>query len=98
MTEDQSPDPPPAGLKELATRLQLQVEAFHQRIPASIRRPLTAVVGIALLSTGVLLLVLPGPGLLVIALGAALLALEFRWVRRLLVRLRARASSMRSRP
>jgi uncharacterized protein (TIGR02611 family) len=38
---------------------------------------------------GVALIPLPGPGLLVIAIGLALLSLEFRWAERLLHRLLA---------
>lgn len=40
----------------------------------SIAGPLTILAGIAML-------VLPGPGLVVISLGVALLALEYRWAR-----------------
>jgi uncharacterized protein (TIGR02611 family) len=48
------------------------------------RRPLVVrgvivVAGFALLALGALLLVLPGPGLVVIAAGLGLLAMEFRW-------------------
>jgi len=39
--------------------------------------------GFALVGVGGLLLVLPGPGLLVIAAGLGLLSLEFRWAARL---------------
>lgn len=40
--------------------------------------------GIALLILGLFLLVLPGPGILTIAGGLAVLATEFTWARRLL--------------
>ena len=46
------------------------------------------VVGFVLLMAGVAMLALPGPGWLSIGLGLTLLASEFRWARRLLVRLR----------
>lgn len=49
-----------------------------------------AIVGSALVAVGILLLVLPGPGLLLIAAGLAVLATEFAWARALLVRLRGR--------
>jgi uncharacterized protein (TIGR02611 family) len=55
------------------------------------RRIGVLVVGLALLAVGAVLLVLPGPGLLVIVGGLALLATEFAWARRLLVRVRERA-------
>lgn len=48
------------------------------------RRIVTAVVGVTLVLIGVLLLVLPGPALVVIPAGLALLGTEFLWARRLL--------------
>jgi len=47
------------------------------------------VTGGVLLVAGILMLVLPGPGLLVILIGLALLATEFAWARRALDRLKA---------
>jgi uncharacterized protein (TIGR02611 family) len=58
------------------------------------RRIGVLVVGLALLAVGAVLLVLPGPGLLVIAGGLALLATEFAWARRLLMRVRERAKQL----
>jgi uncharacterized protein (TIGR02611 family) len=46
-------------------------------------RGLIVLAGFALVGFGGLLLVLPGPGLLVIAAGLGLLSLEFRWAARL---------------
>ena len=40
---------------------------------------MSVVVGLALVVGGAILLVIPGPGLLVIAFGGALIAQEFRW-------------------
>jgi uncharacterized protein (TIGR02611 family) len=45
-----------------------------------------AVAGFAVLLAGLAMLVLPGPGLLVSAIGLAMLALEFRWAERVLGR------------
>ena len=50
------------------------------------KRIITAIVGGTVVLIGVVLLVLPGPGLLVIALGLALLATEFAWAEGLLRR------------
>jgi uncharacterized protein (TIGR02611 family) len=47
-----------------------------------IRRVIIFVVGMTVLLIGVALLVLPGPGLLVLAGGLAILAVEFKWARR----------------
>lgn len=43
-----------------------------------------SVLGPLVIAAGVAMLVLPGPGLVVMALGAALLALEYDWARRVL--------------
>ena len=43
-----------------------------------------ALAGFCVVAVGAALLVLPGPGLLVIAIGLAMLALEFAWAERLL--------------
>jgi uncharacterized protein (TIGR02611 family) len=48
------------------------------------KRIVVLVVGIALVAGGVALLVLPGPGLLVIIAGLAVLATEFAWAERML--------------
>ena len=44
------------------------------------------VFGLTLLAIGAALLVLPGPGILTIGIGLAILAAEFVWARRLLDR------------
>lgn len=49
------------------------------------------VIGGTVLLIGVALLVLPGPAFIVIPLGLAILATEFRWARNLLCRMRAAA-------
>jgi uncharacterized protein (TIGR02611 family) len=55
------------------------------------RRIAVLVVGLVLLVAGVLMLVLPGPGVLVTMAGLAVLATEFDWARRLLARVRQHA-------
>lgn len=47
-----------------------------------IRRIVVATVGFTLLIAGVLMLILPGPGLVVILAGLTVLATEFHWARR----------------
>jgi uncharacterized protein (TIGR02611 family) len=47
-----------------------------------LRRAVTALVGGTLTLIGVVLLILPGPGFVVIALGLAVLAREFTWAAR----------------
>jgi uncharacterized protein (TIGR02611 family) len=57
----------------------------------AIRRVAVTVVGSVVLTAGVLMLVLPGPGLLGVAAGLAILATEYHWARRYVDRVRARA-------
>ena len=56
---------------------------IHKRQHPVVRRVVVAVVGGVLILVGIALLVLPGPGLLLIAAGVAVLALEFPWAERL---------------
>lgn len=49
------------------------------------------IVGIALLAVGLAMMVLPGPGILVIVAGLAVLATEYVWARSLLDRARSQA-------
>ena len=53
-----------------------------------------AVIGAAVLAVGVALIVLPGPAIVVIPLGLAILATEFLWARRLLRRVKAGATRL----
>jgi tellurite resistance protein TerC len=52
------------------------------------RRVVVGVVGATVVAVGALLLVLPGPAMLVIPIGLAILAIEFQWARRWLRRIR----------
>lgn len=56
---------------------------------AGLRRVVVAVIGFTVLLIGVAMVVLPGPAVLVIPLGLAILATEFVWARRLLDKARA---------
>src|SRR5215468_9645265 len=60
------------------------------------RKGAITAIGLAMLAGGVAMLVLPGPGLAVIALGLAVLATEYDWAARLLAEVRQRASRMAS--
>ena len=57
------------------------------------RKVAVAVIGASVLALGIALIVLPGPAVIVIPLGLAILATEFLWARRLLRRVRQGASS-----
>jgi len=62
-----------------------------------LRRTAISVVGVSLLLAGVAMLVLPGPGLLVIVGGLAVLATEYAWAKRPLDAMRARLDKLRRR-
>ncbi|HEX9094804.1 MAG TPA: PGPGW domain-containing protein [Candidatus Dormibacteraeota bacterium] len=61
-------------------------------LPRPLRRLLILVLGTTVVLFGVLLLVLPGPGILVIIVGLAILATEFAWAEALLATARRRAA------
>jgi tellurite resistance protein TerC len=57
------------------------------------RRIVVAVVGATVLLLGVIMLVTPGPAIVVIPVGLAILSIEFTWARHWLKRLRESISS-----
>jgi uncharacterized protein (TIGR02611 family) len=62
-------------------------------IGRSTRRLAVLVLGVAILGAGVAMLALPGPGVLVILVGLAVLATEFAWAERALDRTTAKAAT-----
>jgi uncharacterized protein (TIGR02611 family) len=74
---------PDHSLSPRAHALLTRVEAWSNAGPlrAVMVKVLVTIGGPLLIATGVAMLVLPGPGLVVIALGFALLALEYEWAR-----------------
>jgi len=60
------------------------------------KRFLTILFGFTLLALGVLMLALPGPGLLTILLGLGILAAEYVWARRLLDRLKHHSDRLKN--
>jgi tellurite resistance protein TerC len=59
-------------------------------------RAIRLVVGFLVLAVGLAMLVLPGPAIVVIPMGLAILATEFGWAKRLLERMKTGAQSIRS--
>ncbi len=59
------------------------------RTVEQVRRVFLIIAGFTLLLAGVVMLVTPGPGMLVIFLGLGLLAAEFVWARRLMDRMKS---------
>jgi len=62
-----------------------------------VRKTAVAVAGFAVLVCGFALIFLPGPAILVIPLGLAILAKEFPWARRLLDRFKAALQALAAR-
>ena len=60
------------------------------------RRLVVAFLGLTVLLMGLVMIVLPGPAVLVIPIGLAILATEFVWARRLLGRMRTEAEQLKS--
>lgn len=60
----------------------------------SVKRFAVTILGVGLLLVGVGLMVLPGPGILLIVAGLAVLATEYVWAQRLLVRAKDRAEQV----
>jgi len=67
-----------------------------------LRRAVVAVIGFTVLLIGLAMVVLPGPAVVVIPLGLAILATEFIWARRLLDKTKAtiarQAGKMKKQP
>lgn len=61
----------------------------------STKRIVVSTVGFALLAIGIVLLVVPGPGLLLVAAGLAVLATEYAWARSALEATRRRTKQLR---
>jgi tellurite resistance protein TerC len=60
-----------------------------------VKTAITAVIGFTLLAIGAAMLILPGPGIVVIGLGLVVLSAEFVWARRALDRMKAGAQQVR---
>jgi len=71
-----------------------RLQAAWSYLPHPIRWIGVAVVGGLLVVVGVVLLVLPGPGIPLILVGLAVLGAEFAWARRTLERVKAGGVSL----
>jgi len=78
----------------LASPLASDVETLSRVTLGAARNIIALAVGSTVLILGVAMIVLPGPGLVVIPLGLTILAAEFVWARRLLTRLREEVRSV----
>ena len=69
-------------------RFRLRKILFLDDVPPRIRRVIVAVIGGTILLLGIAMIVLPGPAIVVIPLGLAVLGTEFIWARHWLGRTR----------
>src|ERR1700744_305233 len=72
-----------------------EASAMIVRTVEQVRRAFRIVAGFTLLLAGVVMIVTPGPGWLVIFLGLSLLAAEFIWARRLMERMKREGERVR---
>ena len=78
--------------------LQKWIVRFGLESRPRLRRFLIGAVGISVVLIGLVMIVLPGPAILVVPLGFAILASEFAWARRVWRRGRLLVSRVRGRP
>ncbi len=76
---------------QVLSPVEEEIDRLVQVSVRGARRIVVALVGVTLLAVGIAMLVLPGPGLLVIVLGLAALSTEFVWARRWLKQVRETA-------
>lgn len=76
--------PPPGG--RIESPFADELEQFVTLTVKSTRRIVVLVTGTTVLLVGLLMVVMPGPAILVIPAGLAILATEFIWARRTLAR------------
>jgi tellurite resistance protein TerC len=69
---------------------------FIAKTVRQVKRLMIAVIGFTVLAIGLALIVLPGPAILVIPAGLAILSIEFAWARNLLKRMREKLSKNKS--
>lgn len=68
---------------------------FVFRTLGQVKRLVIMVIGFTILAAGVAMVVLPGPAIVVIPVGLAVLATEFIWARKLLVTAKERIERFR---
>ncbi|NTV50240.1 MAG: hypothetical protein HGB32_14475 [Geobacteraceae bacterium] len=68
---------------------------FVLRTLGQAKRLVIIVIGFTILAAGVAMIVLPGPAIIVIPVGLAVLATEFIWARKLLITVKERIEHMR---
>lgn len=70
----------------------MRLSANWRLLPAPVRKLIVLVIGGTVVAVGIVMFVTPGPSMLVIPAGLAILSIEFVWARRLLARYKATAT------
>jgi uncharacterized protein (TIGR02611 family) len=109
MADDTNPSPEHHGLPDPDFTLeQLDVSMDDLASPPgrfravlrvmwrSTRRIAVTIIGLAVLAAGIAMIVLPGPGIVVIIAGLAILGSEYVWARRLLMIAKDRAEAAKN--
>jgi tellurite resistance protein TerC len=71
------------------------MNAFVGKTIKQARKLIISVIGFTVLLIGLAMVVLPGPAFIVIPIGLGILATEFIWAKKLLDRVKSKASNMR---
>ena len=71
------------------------MNAFVSKTIRQAKRLIITVIGFTVLLIGLAMVVLPGPAFIVIPIALGILATEFIWAKRLLDRIKSKASNMR---
>ncbi len=64
------------------------IKIFDYKNIKQVKRIIVTIIGFTLLIIGIAMMILPGPALLVIPLGLAILASEYIWARRLMKKIK----------
>ncbi|MFA4918049.1 MAG: PGPGW domain-containing protein [Thermodesulfovibrionales bacterium] len=71
------------------------MNAFVGKTIKQAKKLIISVIGFTVLLIGLAMIVLPGPAFIVIPIGLGILATEFIWAKKLLDRVKSKASNMR---
>ena len=71
------------------------MNAFVGKTIRQAKRLIIAIIGFTVLLIGLAMVVLPGPAFIVIPIALGILATEFIWAKKLLDRVKSKASNMR---
>ncbi len=83
--EKQTSEQPESAATRVNWRERLNKKFHLDRMPV-VRKVVYSVIGLTVLLLGIVMIVLPGPAIIFIPLGLAILASEYAWARRIIRR------------